>query len=234
MHKFQPALDTAYAADFARSFQYRPWLKGALLAAGAILVMIVFAYLLPALQQLSAAAGRGRWKLMVVSLAGFLAFSASVGSALQALLSWQRLTGYQLMIHVAAAPVFALSAVLVVLFWAGRNSFDRADWNRLCHPLASARTPAITSRLVLARKVFFWTAAAASIPTLASATLALFPVLPSVRQETLFMVHRYSVAPLAASVLLFTLLALACTMRRGTDRARSDAPVAAATVGPPG
>jgi hypothetical protein len=69
-----------------------------------------------------------------------------VASAFPVLLSGESLTGYRLMIHVGAAPVFACCAVLVTLFWAQRNRFGRADWNRVGRPFGSAGRPRILRR----------------------------------------------------------------------------------------
>jgi hypothetical protein len=214
MYRFQQSLDTAYVADLARSFQYRPWLKVSLTAAAAILGLLALAYLVPALQGLSTAAGTGRWRRLPIGFFGVAAAAVSIWSGFPALLSGERLTGYSLVLHVGVAPVFAVAAVLVALFWAHRNSFGPADWKRVRRPFRRQPADAATPRLVVLRKVFFWLAVVAVIPTVISATLALFPLLASVYQETLFLVHRYSVTALVAAIVPLTLLALVTWVRR--------------------
>lgn len=56
MYRFQKSLDTAYAADFARSFRYRPWLKAGALVSAGVLFLFVLLYVLRAVERLSAAA----------------------------------------------------------------------------------------------------------------------------------------------------------------------------------
>lgn len=213
MSRFQKNLDTAYVADFARSFRYRPWLKGTATATAVVLVVLVLAYVMPALGRLSAATGADRWTRVFINLAGVVACGASVASGFPALLSGQTLAGYRLMIHVGAAAPLAASAVLVTLFWADRNRLGRADWNRVRRPFGRAEPRAANPYAVVLRKVFFWVAVTAAVPAVVSATLAMFPILASVRQGMLFQIHRYAVAPLAAAALLFTGFALVAWLR---------------------
>jgi membrane protein implicated in regulation of membrane protease activity len=71
--------------------------------------------------------------------------------------------------------------------------------------------------LVLLRKASFWIAALAVVPAAVSATLAMFPIMASVWQTSLFEIHRYAVAVLIASAALFTVLALVAWIRRYRD-----------------
>ena len=56
MFQFQKNLDSRYAADFARSFRYRSWLKAAGLTSAGLIMFLLIAYLLRALARLSAVA----------------------------------------------------------------------------------------------------------------------------------------------------------------------------------
>jgi hypothetical protein len=66
--------------------------------------------------------------------------------------------------------------------------------------------------------LFFWVAAAAAIPAVVSVTLAMFPVLASVWQEDLILIHRISVVPLAVSSLFFFCLAFAAWMAKSAEQ----------------
>jgi cytochrome b subunit of formate dehydrogenase len=121
------------------------------------------------------------------------------------------------MIHAGAAPVFTAGAVLITLFWAHRNRFGRADWNRLRRPVGAAGTHAANAYFVVLRKVFFWVALAAAIPAVGSAMLAMFPLLASVRQPLLFEVHRYAVATLSVSAVVFAACALGAWLCRNPE-----------------
>jgi hypothetical protein len=209
MSRFQKSLDTTYVADLARSFQYRPWFKAGASAAAAILLLFVLAYATSGLRRVSAATGGARWTRVVVNVFGVASCAAGVASGWQALFSGQRLAGYPLMVHVAMAPALLAGAVLVTLFWAQENAFTRADWTGVRHPAGGADAGGARAWLVVLRKICFWIAMVAVIPATSSATLVMFPVLASVRQDALFLAHRYSVVPLAVAATLFAGLALA-------------------------
>ncbi len=223
MHAFQKNVNAGYAADFARTFQYRPWLKGGSIAAVAMLLLFVLAYAASGLRHLSGAAGAARWTRLAANLLGFATVVAGIASGYQALLSGERLTGYPLMIHVAVAPAFVAGAILVTLFWAGRNGFVRADWNRMLRPFGRIQPETSTSWLVILRKLAFWVALAAAIPATASMTLAMFPVAASIWQGVMIRVHRYSVVALILGSALFTLAAFASWVF-GSERAPRDGP----------
>ena len=217
MVRFQKNLDTAYVADFARSFRYRPWLKGTVTGAVASLLVLMLAYVMPALARLSAATGANRGTRVFINLAGVVSCGTSVASGYPALLSGQTLTGYRLMIHVGAAGALATSAVLVTLFWAHRNRLGRADWNRVRRPFGRSERCAANPYTVVLRKLFFWVAVASAVPAVASATMAMFPILASVRQALLFQIHRYAVVPLATAAVFFAGFAFVSWLRGHGD-----------------
>jgi hypothetical protein len=209
MHSFQENLNIAYVADFARSFQYRPWLKGGAISSAVLLLVFALAYFMRGIEQLSAATSGEKLKRICVNLFGLVAGLACTVSGLSALISGKKLTGYWLLIHAATAPVFAVSIVLVMLFWAHRNRLLEADWSRIRRPFASSVSEESSARVVVLRKLFFWIAAAAAIPAVLSITFTVFPVMASVNQETFVLLHRYSVVPLAVSGFLFACFTLA-------------------------
>jgi hypothetical protein len=109
------------------------------------------------------------------------------------------MTGYRLMVHVAAAPVFMVAAVAVALFWAHRNRFTAPSGDTL---------------IVLLRKLSFWTAAALLVPTVVSILLAMYPLAGPDDQQDLFQVHRWCAMGFAGAASLFGLFALLAWRKR--------------------
>jgi hypothetical protein len=132
---------------------------------------------------------------IAVNVAGFACFAAAAASGLGSLLQRQdTLSGYVLLVHVAAAAAFALTSVAIALFWTGRNRFTASDWR-------------CSYRLAL-RKIFFWLALALAVPTIVSIVLAMFPLPTPSQQQSLFLVHRFCALALAAAGTLFVWFAL--------------------------
>ena len=217
MHQFQEALDIDYVGDVSRSLQYRQWLKRGAIASAALLILFALTYFMRGIERLSAATIGGKLKRISVNLIGLISCALVVTTGFNSLFSGERLTGYRLIIHVAAAPVFAVGAVLVTLFWAHRNRFLPTDWNRLRRPPGSEKPGGSSGYVVVLRKLFFWAAATAAIPAVVSATLAMFPTLTSVWQKDLVSIHRFSVIPLTVSSLFFTCCAFAAWIRKSTE-----------------
>jgi cytochrome b subunit of formate dehydrogenase len=217
MSRFQAGFDPVATVEFADAFRYRSWLKITLIGAVGALLLIVAGYAMTGLTRVSAATTMARWTRWVANAVGAASAVAIVASGWPELLSGQPLVGARLLVHVTAAPIFLASCVLVALFWAHRNRFGRADWNRLCRPIGVAAHHGANPYLVLLRKVAFWAAAVAVIPAAVSATLAMFPILASIHQPTLFAVHRYAAAVLSLAGALFAVLAIVSWMRRHRD-----------------
>jgi hypothetical protein len=217
MSRFQPHLDVAYLSDFAWSFKFRPWLKASVSAAAAVLLVFVLAYVIPAAGALSRATVSVRWTRVLINMAGMAGLVAVAATGYPALLSGKTLTGYTLMYHVAAAPVFVGTAVLMVWFWAHRNRFGTGEWNRLRRPIGGAASRAATPYLAILRKLAFWTAVLALFPAVVSVTLAMFPILPSVYQGALITTHRYAAWVLIVAATMFAVLALIAWARRYPD-----------------
>ena len=234
MSRFQKGLDAEATAEFADTFRYRSWLKGTLTGAVGVLLLVVLGYAVTGLKALSATSGTTtttptspttRWIRVAANIVGVVSGVAIVVTGWSELWSGEALTGSRLMLHVAIAPVFLVAALVAALFWAHRNRFGRADWNRLRRPLGKAAEHGANPYLVLLRKASFWVAAIALVPAAVSATLVMFPIMASVFQTSLFAIHRYAVAVFIASAALFTVLALIAWIRRYRDDpdARPDA-----------
>ena len=204
MHRFEKKLDIAYNTRLAQLWVFRSWLKtGGMLAAG-LLLLLLAAYALPALTRVSAgAAGEYRffrWSRVAVNVAGVISFAAiAVTGFYSYFLKGAAMTGYRLMVHVAAAPVFMVAAVAVALFWAHRNRFTAPSGDTL---------------IVLLRKLSFWTAAALLVPTVVSILLAMYPLAGPDDQQDLFQVHRWCAMGFAGAASLFGLFALLAWRKR--------------------
>ncbi len=151
-----------------------------------------------------------------VNLAGLACFAAVAGSGFLSVLTEQNsLSGYRLMAHVIAAPMFAITGTLIAIFWAHRNQFTAADWKRL--RLRSEASEPGGAWAVVLRKIFFWVAVALAVPTMVSILAAMFPLPSPDEQQTLFLIHRSCALPLAAAGLLFAYFALVSWRVRAQD-----------------
>jgi hypothetical protein len=158
---------------------------------------------------LVAGAGLVRWLRVAVNVVGLASLFLVASTAFSVLLTNENgLTGGRLIWHVGMAPAFALSAVVVTLFWAHRNRFSATDWSRL----SSTATWAIPLR-----KLFFWLAVVLAVPTLLSILAAMFPLFGTDDQQDLFRIHRYCAPLLAAAGLLFAYFALVTWRERSQD-----------------
>ena len=110
-----------------------------------------------------------------------------------------RLTGWWWVVHVAAAPVFALSFTALVLTWAHDCRFARHDWDwakQFGGYLRSGRAghgiqvPA--ARFNCGQKEFFWGVAVLALAVVVSGLLLAVPLFGERVQAALFLAHRYA------------------------------------------
>ena len=136
-----------------------------------------------------------------VNLVGIVCFAAAAMSGLLGVFQQQgALTGYSLLVHIAAAGGFALVSIVVALFWADRNRF-----------------PSRSSFHVVLRTIFFWLALALTVPTIFSVILAMFPLLTPAQQQFLFLLHRSCALALSGAGLLFIWFALMSWRERAPE-----------------
>jgi len=217
MARFEKNLDIAYDTRLAQMWVFRSWLKAGGMLAAALLLLLLSAYTLPALERVSAGAAGNwrmpetdqgpqpasrffRWSRVVVNVAGLVSFAAiAVTGFYSYFVKGAPMTGSRLMVHVAAAPAFMVAAVAVALFWAYRNCFNAASADTL---------------IVLLRKFFFWAAAALLVPTVVSILLAMYPLAGPNQQQYLFQVHRSCALAFTVAASLFGLFALLAWRRR--------------------
>jgi len=120
--------------------------------------------------------------------------------------------GYLLMLHVTAAPVFAVSLAVLTLMWAYRCRFDQSDWRwlqRLLRREAGDKKPA-QEKSDFGPKVFFWLIVLFALSVILSITLSMFPLFGTGGQEFLSQLHRYSALLLVITAIGHTYLLLLC------------------------
>lgn len=217
MARFERNLDIGYNTRLAQLWVFRSWLKAGGMLAAVLLLLLLSAYTLPAVERVAAGAAGNwrapqagedthpesrllRWSWIIVNIAGLTGFAAiAITGFYSYFIKGAAMTGYRLMVHVAAAPVFMAAAVAVAVFWAHRNRFTAAFGDTL---------------MVLLRKIFFWTAAALAVPTAVSILLAMYPLASPDDQQFLFLVHRRCAVALTAAASLFALFALLAWRKR--------------------
>ncbi|MBP1654485.1 MAG: hypothetical protein H6Q28_1041 [Bacteroidetes bacterium] len=119
--------------------------------------------------------------LLVLALTGFL----------PVLLLGDHVSGTLLIIHVTAAPLFAICLSAFALLWAHRLRFDEADWHLVLNP-AHRRSSTRSQRIRFALKAGFWLVLVISLPLMGSIILGLFPIFGTGGQEALIRTHGYS------------------------------------------
>jgi len=90
-----------------------------------------------------------------------------------------------LMLHVAAAPLFALGLALVALTWSSRYRFDDPSSQQGCTV-----------------KTLFWLILLSGLVVILSGVLPMTPIFGTAGQHQLYLIHRYSGIVLTAALLL--------------------------------
>ncbi len=110
------------------------------------------------------------------------------------------LTGVMLLVHVTAAPLFAVSLACLALLWAHRQRFTEEDWETLRN-LIGRRQLEQEHLQDLIRKTCFWLILFFALPLILSIILGVFPLFGTEGQETLVLLH-------GISALIVTLIAV--------------------------
>jgi hypothetical protein len=194
MAHFEKNLDVEYQARLARSWQYRGLLKAIGIGAAVVLLLVLLAYGLRAVDRISAATAGKLW--MAVNGVGLATFLLVVYTAY--FHKEDPLSGDALLWHVTVAPAFALAAIAVTFFWAHRSALA-GGW------------------MVVLRDVFFWSAVALAIPTFGSILAAMFPLAGTEGQQELIAIHRLCGQLLSGAGLLFAGFALFLWWRRRAE-----------------
>ena len=117
------------------------------------------------------------------------------------LLLGEQIHGYTLMMHVGFAPVFVISAGVVVVAWGYRCRLNEYDRRGLASLLCLKKTdPADT--VDLGWKLTFWLAMGLVVPVSLSMVLGMFQVVGTHGQELLISLHQYTGLALTLVVLV--------------------------------
>ena len=113
------------------------------------------------------------------------------------------LSGYMLMLHATAAPVFAACVTILVVMWAYSCRFTQQDFLPLLR-LFKPETPwkeSAKPTIGFMQRVCFWAIAILVLPLILSIVLSMFPLFGTHMQEVLFQIHRYTALTLLVAVI---------------------------------
>ena len=125
----------------------------------------------------------GKWfdriKILIYAATSLSILILAITGFWAALVRGESLSGYPLMLHCTAAPVFCMFLPASLVVWAERYKFGAGDWQK-------------GRRNVGLRKINFWILMTAAIPVILSMVLSMLPLWGTVGQEFLYELHRYS------------------------------------------
>jgi cytochrome b subunit of formate dehydrogenase len=125
------------------------------------------------------------------------------------------LSGWWLMIHATAAPIFAACVAILAVLWADRNRLDKNYWpllNRIVGRSPKSTTTPERNELML--RICFWVILTMSLPVILSAVVSMFPIFGTHGQEVLLQIHRYSTLLLSLFAIMYLYLAALTEMNR--------------------
>lgn len=128
-------------------------------------------------------------ELKVMAITGFLPI----------IFTGEHLTGIILLIHVAVAPLIAVTFAVLVILFAHTNRFNKND----LQTEDENRDPKSKLKVSGKLKIIFWTITVFSIPAMLSIILGMFPLFGTDGQLTLLEIHRYSVLIITILVILY-------------------------------
>jgi cytochrome b subunit of formate dehydrogenase len=125
------------------------------------------------------------------------------------------ISGWWLMIHATAAPVFAGCVAVLAVLWANRNRLDKNYWPLLNRILGrQPKSVVAPEKHELKLKICFWVVLVLSLPVILSAVVSMFPLFGTHGQEVLLQIHRYSTLLLSLFAIIYLYLAALIEMNR--------------------
>jgi len=117
------------------------------------------------------------------------------------------ISGYWSMLHVTAAPVFAVCVAVLAVMWAHNCRLDKNYWPWL-QRILQRKTPNETApeKHELTQKVCFWLIILLVLPLALSVIVCMFPLFGTHWQEFFANVHRYCALLFALLVIIHTYL----------------------------
>jgi cytochrome b subunit of formate dehydrogenase len=152
---------------------------------------------------------RGLFYLITLVLFLILALTGFVPM----ILLGEHLTGALLVIHVTAAPLFALSLAVLSLLWAHRQRFTAED-GEVLRSLTRRENVARERSQRFVQKVCFWLILFFSLPLILSIILGVFPLFGTEGQEALVIWHGLSALLLTVAAIVHSYTLTTHSQRR--------------------
>ncbi len=125
------------------------------------------------------------------------------------------ISGYWLMLHATAAPVFAACMAILAVMWADSCRLNKNYWPWLQRILQrQPKNPATPEKHELAQKLVFWIIILLTLPVILSIVSSMFRLFGTHWQELLVQVHRYCALALALAVIVHTYLMVLAAAKR--------------------
>jgi hypothetical protein len=152
---------------------------------------------------------RGLFYLLTLVLFVILAITGFV----PVVLLGGHLSGVLLLVHVTAAPIFALSLAMLALLWAHRQRFSKENWGTVKNLVArkKVRRDALFD---LVRRICFWMILFFALPLILTIILGVFPLFGTDGQENLVMLHGVSGLLLTITAVVHTYTLTTHSQRR--------------------
>jgi len=117
------------------------------------------------------------------------------------------ISGYWLMLHATAAPVFAACLAVLAVMWADNCRLNKNYWPWLQRILQrQTKNTDIPEKHELSRKLAFWIIMFLALPVILCIVLSMFPLFGTAWQKLLAQLHRYCALALALVVIVHTYL----------------------------
>ena len=125
------------------------------------------------------------------------------------------ISGWWLLAHVAAAPVFAVCLAVLAVLWADRNRLDKNYWQWLNSILNRQPKIAVApEKHELKIRICFWVILLLSLPVIGSETLCMFNLFGPSGQGVLLQLHRYCTLLLSLFAIVYLYLAVLSEMEK--------------------
>ena len=139
---------------------------------------------------------------------------------LQVMILGEHMSGFLLLLHMIAAPAFAVAIAILTLLTISDHRFSAEDWQAF-----RSRKDNTEAASNFWRKTCYWLIVVSSIPALASIILSMYPIFGTNGQEALLSWHRYATLVLTIAVIFHTFLIFEASPRQqGTLEETKPAP----------
>ena len=157
----------------------------------------------------------GALRKLVFLLAMFCFIVLAVTGFVPRVIFGSAISGWWLVIHATAAPVFAGCVAVLAVLWADRNRLDKNYWpllNRVLH--RQPKSAVAPERHELKLRICFWIILVLSLPVILSAVVSMFPLFGTHGQNVLLQIHRYCTLLLSLFAIVYLYLAALTEMNR--------------------